>query len=82
MAAQHLTLSQKLRGHFAYYGITGNADALSRFQYEVTVIWRYWLSRRRRGGDLTWDRCKRLLERYPLPPPRAIHSVCRPVASS
>lgn len=81
LAGQHLTLSQKLRGHFAYYGITGNAEALSRFQYEVTVIWRYWLSRRHRGGHMTWDRFKRLLERYPLPPPRAIHSVCRPVAS-
>ena len=25
LAEQHQTLSQKLRGHFAYYGITGNS---------------------------------------------------------
>ena len=27
IAEQHQTLSQKLRGHFAYYGITGNSIA-------------------------------------------------------
>lgn len=28
---QHRTLSQKVRGHYAYYGITGNARALGNF---------------------------------------------------
>ena len=28
IAEQHQTLSQKIRGHYAYYGITGNALAL------------------------------------------------------
>ena len=35
-AEQHQTLSQKLRGHFAYYGITGNGEALHRFRDAVT----------------------------------------------
>ncbi|HWT80630.1 MAG TPA: reverse transcriptase domain-containing protein, partial [Candidatus Methylomirabilis sp.] len=48
LSAQHQTLCQKLVGHFAYYGITGNASALSRFRWHVTAIWRQWLSRRRR----------------------------------
>lgn len=78
VAEQHRTLSQKLRGHFAYYGITGNAASLSRFRYEVTGIWRKWLSRRRRGGPLSWTRFAALLERYPLPAAVAVHSVCRP----
>ena len=30
IATQHQTLSQKLRGHFAYYGITGNGVAIQR----------------------------------------------------
>ena len=30
LAEQHKTLSQKLRGHYAYYGITGNYRALVR----------------------------------------------------
>ena len=82
LADQHKTLCQKLVGHFAYYGITGNSVALSRFRHEATHIWRRWLSRRRRDGEIPWDQFHRLLKRFPLPPPIAIHSVCRPVASS
>jgi len=75
---QHQTLSQKLRGHFGYYGITGNSEALRRFRDAVSRTWRNWLSRRRRGGFFSWDQFRQLLARYPLPPPLAVHSVCRP----
>jgi RNA-directed DNA polymerase len=78
---QHRTLSQKLVGHFAYYGITGNSMALARFRNAATWIWKRWLSRRRRRGSrMTWDRLNRILKRTPLPPAIAVHSVCRPVA--
>ncbi len=79
---QRQTLSQKLRGHFAYYGITGNSYALSRFRAAVVHIWKYWLSRRRRCGFLSWEVFARLLRRYPLPPALAVHSVCRPVGEA
>jgi RNA-directed DNA polymerase len=79
---QHQMLSQKLRGHFAYYGITGNSFALSRFRVAVIRIWRKWLARRRRCGFLSWAVLDRLLRRYPLPPAVAVHSVCRPVGQA
>jgi RNA-directed DNA polymerase len=79
-AEQHRTLSPKLVGHFAYYGITGNSVALSLFRRVAIQIWRRWLSRRRRDGHIPWAEFKPFLERYPLPPPIAIHSVCRRVA--
>jgi RNA-directed DNA polymerase len=79
LAEQQQTLSQKLRGHFAYYGITGNFTALSRFRDAVAAIWKKWLSRRRRRGFLSWATFVRLMRRYPLPAARAVHSVCRPV---
>jgi group II intron reverse transcriptase/maturase len=72
---QHHILSQKLRGHYAYYGITGNGSALAGFHHRVTESWRKWLSRRHRGKPIPWERFKRLLERYPLPPVRVVHSV-------
>jgi RNA-directed DNA polymerase len=71
------TLSRKLSGHFAYFGITGNSEALRRFRHEVVCIWRKWLSRRRRCGSLPWPQFMELLKRYPLPPAVATHSVCR-----
>jgi hypothetical protein len=60
---QHRTLSQKLRGHFAYYGITGNGLAIQRFPDGVVRNWKKWLARRRRRGFLSWDRLGRLLKR-------------------
>jgi group II intron reverse transcriptase/maturase len=81
IAEQHRTLSQKLRGHFAYYGITGNADALQRFRREAIGLWRKWLSRRHRGKEISWDQMYRLLERYALPPPIVVHSVYRQTAN-
>ena len=78
LTTQHQTLSQKLMGHFVYYGITGNSSGLGRFRSAAKGIWRHWLSRRKRGRRMPWARFYRVLERYPLPPAIAIHSVCRP----
>jgi len=78
---QHQTLCQKLRGHFAYYGITSNASALWRFHREVVRTWHKWLSRRRRDGTIPWPRFNRLLERHPLPRAVVIHSVYRSAAN-
>jgi group II intron reverse transcriptase/maturase len=72
---QQQTLCQKLRGHYAYYGITGNAIALSQFRTAVVRCWRKWLSRRNRERSLDWATYNRLLERYPLPAVRVVHSV-------
>jgi group II intron reverse transcriptase/maturase len=78
---QHRTLSSKLKGHFAYYGITGNSKALGRFRYEVVRLWRKWLSRRSQRAWIEWPKMARLLERYPLPPAKAIHSDLRHAAN-
>jgi RNA-directed DNA polymerase len=77
---QHTVLCQKLRGHYAYYGITGNSFAIARFRYEVLRLWRKWLLRRRRAWRGTFDWFRRLLTRYPLPFAVTVHSVCRRVA--
>lgn len=75
VAAQHHTLSQKLRGHFAYYGIVGNSLSLHRYRAAVLRIWKKWLARRRRRGFLSWEVFGRLLKRYVLPPARVLPSV-------
>ena len=72
---QHKVLVQKLRGHFNYYGITGNSKSLVRYHWEVGHLWRRWLSRRSRKARLNWEKMKRLLQRFPLPAPKAIHSI-------
>ena len=37
LGEQWRTLSQKLGGHFAYYGITGNYTSISRFHWFATT---------------------------------------------
>ena len=77
---QQQALAQKLRGHYGYFGITGNSVWIAKFRYEVGRIWRKWLSRRSQRARMNWETFNRLLKRYPLPSPIAIHSVCRYVA--
>jgi RNA-directed DNA polymerase len=80
VAVQHQNLSQKLRGHYAYFGITGNGNAIGRFLYEVTRAWRLWLDRRSQRAKMTWPRFEKLLERYPLPKPIVVQSIYRHAA--
>jgi RNA-directed DNA polymerase len=81
IAEQHKMLVLKLRGHFEYYGITGNSAALSRFRHECAGVWRKWLNRRSQRCSMPWERFARLVTRYPLPPAIAAHSVYRRAAN-
>ena len=74
---QHRKLTQKLRGHYGYYGITGNIASVQRFLQATRRIWRRKLSRRSRGKPMTWSQFLRLEQRYSLPRARVVHSVMR-----
>lgn len=78
---QSQMLCQKLRGHYAYYGITGNSECLAEFRHKVDRIWRYWLCRRSRRARLSWEAFVRLRQRYPLLQPVTVHSIYRRAAS-
>jgi group II intron reverse transcriptase/maturase len=74
---QHKALVAKVRGHYNYFGITGNSRALGRFWHEVKRVWKKWLGRRSGRKQMTWERFVLLVGRYPLPWPRVVHSVYR-----
>lgn len=74
---QHTALVRKLRGHDAYYGITGNGRALTGLRQWARRIWQKWLNRRSWKAKMTWERMNRLLAVFPLPPARVIHSIYR-----
>ncbi len=78
IAVQHTTLVEKLRGHYAYYGITGNSRALSRFHQEVRRVWKKWLGRRSWHTPKNWAWFVQFIERHPLPVPRIVHSAITP----
>jgi hypothetical protein len=63
-------LGQKLRGHYNYYGIQGNARSLGRFHHVVIRLWRKWLWRRSQRARMSWKEFYQLLKHHPLPPVR------------
>lgn len=71
---QQQKLRQKLQGHYAYYGITGNYRSLGALYWEAHRIWRYWLSRRSQRARMDWEKFNLLLKCFPLPRPRIVHS--------
>ena len=81
VSQQHRELALKLRGHYAYYGITGNSLMLMRFLRATKRRWHYWLNRRSQHRDWTWERFARFLRAKPLPPALAVHSTWRHAAN-
>jgi RNA-directed DNA polymerase len=73
LADQHRQLSQKLRGHFAYFGISGNYKRLADLYAETRRLWRKWLSRRSTKSHVTWELFSRIEKIFPLPRPKIIH---------
>lgn len=69
---QHAALSAKLRGHYGYYGIPGNARALGGIAFFTMLRWRFWLNRRNSGRPMRWSAFFRIYERFRLPVPRIV----------
>ena len=65
-------LQAVVRGHNLYYGVPMNHSAISTFRFQVGRLWQRALSRRSQNGRVTWDRMRRLIQRW-LPPPAVCH---------
>ena len=75
---QHAALSRKLRGHDAYYGVTGNYRRLELLRRWLRRDWLKWLRRRSRAAARqNWEWMEGVLKRFPLPSPTIVHSVYR-----
>jgi len=59
-------------GHYQYYGVPLNFQALVSFRSQVKWLWQRSLSRRSQKAHVGWRRMRRLAERW-LPEPRIYH---------
>ena len=57
-------LASVLRGHANYYGVPGNQRALYAFRSEAVRHWFMALRRRSQRTRLTWERMRRLRDRW------------------
>jgi hypothetical protein len=65
----------KLRGHYQYYGVRTNYEALRVMWRRTTRAWQYWLSRRSQKSHIRWEKFVRLMRVFPLPAPRIYHAI-------
>lgn len=65
-------LGAVVQGYINYYGVPTNYTAISLFRQEIIRSWLWTLRRRGQKTRITWERMKRLADRY-LPPPRIVH---------
>jgi group II intron reverse transcriptase/maturase len=63
-------LNLKLRGHYQYYGITGNFERMVDFLYHTQKMLFKWLNRRSQRRSYSWEGFNDLLKVFPLARPR------------
>ena len=68
-------LQAKLRGHYQYYGVSGNMRSLRRFYLLTKRMTLKWLNRRSQRKSFSRERFEKYLEHYPLPEPRIVHNL-------
>jgi hypothetical protein len=73
LSEQHRQLSQMLKGHMAYFGISGNFARIAGLIRRARRQWRFWLSRRSNASRVTWEAYERIVQCFPLPRPRIVH---------
>jgi group II intron reverse transcriptase/maturase len=65
-------LARVLQGHYNYYAVPDNIEALHAFRRGLIRHWLKSLRRRSQKSRMTWPRLERLAERW-LPLPRILH---------
>lgn len=65
-------LRSVLRGHYRYYGVSGNFKAMEQFRYQILMLWRSTLRRRSQQRTLTWESMSKIATAW-LPKPEVYH---------
>jgi len=79
-------LAAKLRGHYQYYGVSGNMHyqyygvsgnmpSLQRFHRVALRLALKWLNRRSQRRSFNWAGFNQYWKHYPLPQPRIVHNL-------
>jgi len=68
-------LIAKLRGHYNYFGISGNMKSLRQFYNQVIQMVFKWINRRSQKKSMTKERYYQYLKWNPLPRPKIYHDI-------
>ena len=67
------TLKAKLRGHYQYYGISGNFKSIRQFYFLTLRMVFKWINRRSQKKSFNWIDFFDYVKRYKLPLPKICH---------
>jgi group II intron reverse transcriptase/maturase len=67
-------LKAKIRGHFEYFGVSGNAPSIKQFYRLAIKLVHKWLNRRSQKKSMSWSKLYNYLALYPLPKPKIKHN--------
>lgn len=67
-------VKSKLRGHYQYYGVSGNYQAIKRYYLQTQRMMFKWMNRRSQRKSFSTKTFFEYLKRYTLPKPRIVHS--------
>ena len=65
-------LKSVLQGHYNYYAVPRNNEAVRTFRYRILQMWKRALGRRSQNGKVKWKRMNLYIKRW-LPDPRVVH---------
>jgi group II intron reverse transcriptase/maturase len=68
-------LKVKLRGHYRYYGISGNMRELKAFHNHILRLTFKWVNRRSQKQSYNWVQFTKYLKHNPLPKPKIYHLI-------
>lgn len=66
-------LIAKVKGHYAYYGVSDNGRSLNAYYHRVRQMVYKWMNRRSQRKSMSWEKFCEYIKRYPLPTPRIVH---------
>lgn len=67
-------LKMKLSGHYHYYGVSGNFDAIKQFYEQTRRLTFKWLNRRSQKKSWNWEQFTKMELRFPLPRPKLYYA--------
>ena len=70
-----MVLVAKIRGHYEYYGISGNYASLRAFYKQSCKLAYKWINRRSQKKSMNWKQFMEYLEQFPLPRPEIKHNI-------
>lgn len=69
-------ISQKLIGHYRYFGVSGNYRSLGMFYFRIVRLLFKWLNRRSQKKSYNWEEFNKYLKTHALPRPKIFCNLC------